>query len=227
MVTQLPPPVPPQVVFSAQEQIATLEQMFKSLEETAKYQESALAYHQQSLELLQQEALNTKAQLELGRQLMESLSQTEAGAPSKSKSRKTKAPSPTKTKAKTAQPKQSRRNKPKNQAQQKSASSKAASLSEGQTSKKPTLVQTQVGKGLPDSPVLKKFETITAMVWDYVQKQEGVVEVTDIMKYAYPNGLSQPWRRKVYNSFNYALGRGCKKGLLQRSEPGKYRSLSQ
>ena len=227
MVTQLARPVPPQVVLSAQEQIATLEQMFKSLEETAKYQELALAYHQQSLELFQQEAQKTKAQLELGRQLMESLSQTEAGAPTKSKSSKTKADSPTKTKAKTAQPKQSRRNKPKNQAQQKSQSSKAARKTSGQTSKKPTRPQTQVSKGLPDSPVLKKFETITAMVWDYVQKQEGVVEVTDIMKYAYPNGLSQPWRRKVYNSFNYALSRGCKKGLIQRRKPGKYRWVSQ
>ena len=252
MVTPLALPQPPESIVSNQDKIATFKQMLVSLEETAKYQEEAIAYHQQSLELLQQEAKNTKAQLEFCRNTIDTLTKTQqliptvtpepqedntnghqtvkpqdkaktktpAKPPTKSKSSKTKPKSPTKPKAKTSKPSKSGDKKSQSQAVQKSKSSKAQSKTSSKTSSKP---QTKVSNKLPPSPVLDRFESITAMVLDYMQRQEGVVETGEIINYCYPDGLSEPQRKKVYSSFSSVLITGMKKGVFERTVPGKYR----
>ena len=76
---------------------------------------------------------------------------------------------------------------------------------------------------LPASEVIDKFESITAMVLDFVKKQEGVISVIDLIKYAYPEGLkTEAEAKKVSSSFSSVLINQTKKGRLERTVPGKY-----
>jgi len=62
------------------------------------------------------------------------------------------------------------------------------------------------------------------MVLDFVQKKKGaVVGVSEIIKYAYPKGLSEEEQKRAYNSFSKVLSTSMKKGILERTVPGKYR----
>jgi len=231
------PPIPPSSLLSAQDQIETYTKMLKSLEESAKYQEEAIAYHTQSLELLVAESQNTQSQLDLCQNTIGILSQTQKLTLSNtSKSlkngknerkalkkveekavtaKKSKSPSKTKSKppSKTKLTKVTSKKK-QNSKQEKGATTKQ-SIQKGQKKTKSTL---------PPSSVLDKYENITAMVLDFVQKKKGaVVEVSQIIKYIYPKGLSKEERKKAFSSFSSVLSLSMKRGILERTVPGKYR----
>lgn len=228
MVLLSAPPIPPKSVLSTEDQIQTFTQMLKSLEESAKYQKEAIEYHTESLELLEEESKNTKAQLDLCRNTINTLSQTQqlvtsASSTSSKKSKngqKTtksvdkkattvkKAKSSSKTKSTKAISK-----KPQSSKQKKESTTKKA-VKQGQKKTKSTL---------PPSSVLKKYENITAMVLDFVQKKDGVIDVSQIIKYVYPKGLSKENRKKAFSSFSSVLSLSMKKGILERTVPGKYR----
>ncbi len=60
------------------------------------------------------------------------------------------------------------------------------------------------------------------MVLDFVKSQEGVIEIADLIKYAYPDGLDEAQYKKASTSFSSVLGTQAKKGVLERTVPGKY-----
>ena len=226
-MTSLPtPPKPPQSVLSTQEQIATFTQMLKSLEESAQYQESAIAYHTESLKLLKEELINTNSQLDLCRNTIATLTKTKKLVSSRSsKNGENGYEDPKVLEKKAAEEKKL---KPEVKSKSTKTSSKKKQDSQLKSEKKTTSKQT-INKGrkktrsnIPSSSILDKYENITAMVLDFVQKQEGVVDVSQIIKYVYPQGLSKEERKKAVSSFSSVLSLGKKKGILGRTVPGKY-----
>ena len=249
MVTLPDPPKPPTSPLNHQQQLATFKQMLLSLEETAQYQQKAIAYHTQSLELLQAEAVNTQTQLNSCREIINTLINTQKlisavtpqsendsnngqhpvpGGKTKlkpdaevktEKSNKAQTNSKSsKIKGKSGQSTSANKTKTKTPAQPKATSSKIAKHSSKKTQSKPIST-------LPSSDILNKFESITALVLDFVQKQEGVIAVADIIKYVYPHGLNEAQYKKVSSSFSSVLVNQAKKKVLERTVPGKYRWL--
>jgi hypothetical protein len=61
------------------------------------------------------------------------------------------------------------------------------------------------------------------MVLDFVKKQEGVISVLDLIQYAYPEGLKTGAEmKKASSSFSSVLINQTKRGILERTVPGKY-----
>lgn len=215
MASLLSPPTPPKSTLSSEEQIQTFSQMLKSLEESAKYQEEAIKYHTESLKVLKEESKNTKSQLDLCRNTIEILLKTQKSASSKgAKDGRNSGKVVIEKKAKSTSKKKSSRveSKKKQDAKQE---------------KKTTVKQIKGKKrsALSSSSVLDKYKNITAMVLDFVQKKKGgVVGVSEIIEYVYPKGgLSESEKKRAYNSFSKALSESMKKGILERTVPGKYR----
>lgn len=222
MASLLSPPIPPKNILSTEDQIETFTQMLLSLEESAQYQEKSIAYHTESLEIFKEESKNTKAQLDLCRNTIEILSQTQKLAPSvsptssKNGNNGGKSGKIVEEKAVTAKPSsKTKSTKVGVQKKQKSQQEKKTTEKQGKIKTKSTL---------PPSSVLDKYKNITAMVLDFVQKEKGaVVEVSQIIKYVYPKGLSKEERKKALSSFSSVLSLSMKKGILERTVPGKYR----
>ena len=250
MVNIPAPPKPPETTLNNQEQLATFKQMLASLEETADYQEKVIAYHTQSLELLQAEIANTKAKLQSCREIINTLTNTQKliltvtpqqekassnGSNSvkvdnskhesvakvkteKSIKAKTNSKSTT-TKDKSDKSRSAKKTNIKAISQPKATSSKT-------TKKSNKKLQPKILSTLPSSDLLDKFESITALVLDFVQKQEGVIAVSDVIKYVYPDGLNEAQYKRASSSFSSVLGNQTKKKVLERTVPGKYRWLN-
>ena len=233
------PPVPPKSVLNTQDQIETFKQMLISLEETAEYQRDAISYHTESLSILETESANTDAQLELCQKTIATLSKTQELEPAKveksssngaakktsTKTTKTARKAKAKTPAKTKSTKAKSTAKSKVSAKTKSikATAAKATKSTAKKSTKQTAKKTQGKKStLPPSPILKKFKNITAMVLDFAPKQDGVISVTDIIKYVYPKGLNEANHKKAFSSFSSVLSLYTRKGVFERTVPGKY-----
>lgn len=246
MVSPLIPPVPPTTSLSDDSKIAMFEQMLVSLQETADYQQKAIAYHHKSLELLQEESANTQSQLELCRSTIATLTKTQQLTPDLSQAEKSsnnghieiesKAEPTVKTekkpdaietkKAKSNQAKSNSSTKVKSNGNESDSSAGDNTHKKSNSKAKKTKAKkssTKVSNKLPSSSVLEQYESIKDMVLDYVQKQEGVVAVAEIIKHCYPEGISEPKRKKVYSSFSSVLLNALKKNLVERTVPGKYR----
>jgi hypothetical protein len=244
--TFLPPP--PEPVFSTAKRLEVYEQMLSDLENQAAYQQEAIAFHTQSLESIKAESEITAHELESCRGIIKSLKASTTiaqtvearGNKGHSKEEETKALANSKPESKA-------------KAKFKPAASKTKPKSSGKNAVKPTAPKTEsatkvvtkaikpepteaksttkskvktVAKPvstLPASEVIDKFESITAMVLDFVKKQEGVISVIDIIQYAYPEGLkTEAETKKVSSSFSSVLINQTKKGILERTVPGKY-----
>lgn len=217
MASLLSPPTPPKSTLSAEEQIKTFTQMLKSLEESAKYQEEAIAYHTESLKVLKEESENTKSQLDLCRNTIEILSKTQ-----KSSSAASSTASKNRSKAVIAVEEKTEKSSSKKKAAQAGAKKKQNSKQEKKTKVKSGKAKTR--STFPPSSVLDKYKNITEMVLDFVKKKKGaVVDVSQIIEYAYPKGLSGANRKKASSSFSKVLSLSIKKGIVERTVPGKYR----
>lgn len=217
MTSLLTLPRPPKSILSTKEQIETFKKMLNSLEESAKYQEKVIAYHTDSLKEIKKEFKETKAQLDLCRNTIKILSKSQKSASSisssasKNGSNESKAIKIVKEEA---------------VAEKKEKSSSKSKSPKIVSKKKQNLKQekTKTRNSLPASPVLEKYKNITEMVLEFVEKKKGaVVEISQIIKYVYPKGLSKEERTKVLNSFSKVLSLSMKKGIVERTVPGKYR----
>jgi hypothetical protein len=223
--------------------------MLSDLENQAAYQQEAIAFHTQSLESIKAESEITAHELESCRGIIKSLKasttiaqtveargneghskeeeETKAPANSKPESKakiksqpaasKIKSKSSVKTAVKPTAPKTESATKVVTKAiKPEPTESKSKTKSEVKTVAKPVST-------LPASEVIDKFESITAMVLDFVKKQEGVISVINLIKYAYPKGLkTEAETKKVSSSFSSVLINQTKKGILERTVPGKY-----
>jgi hypothetical protein len=252
MVNTIAPPTPPKALLSPEKHLEIYQQMQSDLEATVRYQEESIEYHQKSLTVLQQEVEVTKAQLQLCNTTIASITKTQKLVPDISKADSTTSSNgnypaqveksesepdsevETATKTETQTDSKSTKNKSKsgkptsaktttkNQTPAKSKSTK--SKTQKQQQKKP---QTKATNSLPPSDKLNQFESITAMIIDLMSKQPGVIEVADVIKYVYPNGLDEAQYKKASSSFSSVLGIQSKKGVLERTVPGKYRWTGQ
>jgi hypothetical protein len=219
------PPTPPKPLFDLKKRLEVYQQMQSDLEQQAAYQQKAIAFHSESLELLKKEAENTQNELSSCQNIIESLTSNVSSQPEtasnghqavvvdaelepelETKPTKTKTKSLSKAKAKTPV-KTNKSSTTKSQTEAKQATKK---------------VKVKPVSTLPPSKVLEQYESITDMVLDFVIEKEGVIEVSDVIKYAYPDGLESAQRKKVARSFSNALGLQAKKGKLERTVPGKY-----
>ncbi|NJL52751.1 MAG: hypothetical protein HC930_12040 [Hydrococcus sp. SU_1_0] len=239
--TFLPPP--PEPAFSTAKRLEVYEQMLSDLENQAAYQQEAIAFHTQSLESIKAESEITAQELESCRGIIKSLKASTTIAQAveargneghSQEEEETKAPANSQPESKA-------------KAKSKPAASKSKSKSSRKTSVNPTAPKTELKaissepteaksktksevktvakpvSTLPASEVIDKFESITAMVLDFVKKQEGVISVIDLIKYAYPKGLkTEAETKKVSSSFSSVLINQTKKGILERTVPGKY-----
>jgi hypothetical protein len=242
-------PPPPEPLFNTAKRLEVYEQMLSDLENQAAYQQEAIAFHTQSLESIKAESEITAHELESCRGIIKSLKasttiaqtveassnerhfkeeeETKALANSKPESKakiksqptasKTKSKSSVKTAVKPTAPKTESATKVVTKAiKSEPTEAKSKTKSEVKTIAKPVST-------LPASEVIDKFESITAMVLDFVKKQEGVISVIDLIEYAYPKGLkTEAETRKVSSSFGSVLINQTKKGILERTVPGKY-----
>lgn len=236
MVTPIAPPQPPQNMLDTNERLAIFKEMQSQLEATLEYQEKSITYHQQMLEQFKEESASTKTQLELCRNTIKTLTSTSELIPSPEVSGQsnghgtaetaTKIHNETKTEVETPPLAEStdgdRTHKPKNPDTNKPR--KTGKTKTGQVkAKAPTKSKPKFNSKLPDSPELDKFESITAAVLDFVKGQESVVSAGDMIQHFYPDGLAEEERKKAYNSFSSALSNGVKKGIYEKTVPGKYR----
>lgn len=237
-------PSPPEPVFSTAKRLEVYEQMLSDLENQAAYQIEAIAFHTQSLESIKAESEITAQELESCRGIIKSLKasttiaqtvearineehfeeeeETKAPAKAKAKSKpaasKTKSKSPKKTSVKPTTPKIESTTKVPTEA----ISTPEATQAKSKTKSEVKAVAKPVST-LLTSEVIDRFESITAMVLDFVKKQEGVISVIDLIKYAYPKGLkTEAETKKVSSSFSSVLINQTKKGILERTVPGKY-----
>ena len=236
MVTPMAPPQPPKNLLDTSERLAVFKDMQTQLEATLEYQEKSITYHQQMLEQFQEESASTKTQLELCRNTIKTLTSTselvvspeiapqpngrgtvETATEIQSETT-TKVTTPTLAESsdsnKTHQPRNPNTSKPRKTGQTKTSKVKA---------KAPTKSRAKSHSKLPNSPELNKFESITAAVLDLVKGQESVISAGDIVQHFYPDGLVGKERKKAYTSFSNALSAGVKKGIYEKTVPGKYR----
>jgi chromosome segregation ATPase len=233
-------PPPPEPVFSTAKRLEVYQQMLSDLENQAAYQQEAIAFHTQSLESIKAKSEITAQELESCRGIIKSLkasttiAQTVEASSNQGYSEvkeEIKAQAASKTKPK-AEAKSQRSSK----TSVKPTAPKTESATKVETKAiKPELTKSQsktksevkaVAKPvstLPASEVIDQFESITAMVLDFVKKQEGVISVIDLIKYAYPKGLkTEAEIKKVSSSLSSVLINQTKKGILERTVPGKY-----
>jgi hypothetical protein len=236
--TFLPPP--PEPVFSTAKRLEVYKQMLSDLENQAAYQQEAIAFHTQSLESIKVESEITAQELESCRGIIKSLKASTTIAqtveargkeePSKEEE-ETKAPANSKPESKAKiKSKRSRKTSIKPTTPKTESATKVvtkAIRSEPTEAKSKTKSEVKaVAKPvstLPASEVIDKFESITAMVLDFVKKQEGVISVINLIEYAYPKGIkTEAEIKKVSSSFSSVLINQTKKGILERTVPGKY-----
>lgn len=245
MTTSFLPPTPPEPVFSTAKRLEVYQQMLSDLESQAAYQQKAIAFHTQSLESIKVESEITAQELESCRGIIKSLkasttiAQTvEAGSNQGHSEVKeeTKAPANSKTESKAKAKFKPAASKTKSKRQKKTFIKPTAPETESTTKAikpEPTEAKSKTKlevkalakpvSTLPASEVIDKFESITAMVLDFVKKQEGVISVIDLIKYAYPKGLmTEAEVKKASSSFSSVLINQTKKGILERTVPGKY-----
>jgi hypothetical protein len=218
-------PTPPKPLFDLKKRLEVYQQMQSDLEQQAAYQQKAIAFHSESLELLKKEAENTQNELNSCQNIIESLTSNVSSQPQtasnghqavvvdaeikpelETEPTKTKTKSLSKAKAKTPV-KTNKSSTTKSKAEAKQATKK---------------VKVKPASTLPPSKVIEQYESITDMVLDFVIEKEGVIEVSDVIKYAYPDGLEPAQRKKAASSFSSVLGLQAKKGKLERTVPGKY-----
>jgi hypothetical protein len=236
--TFLPPP--PEPVFSTAKRLEVYEQMLSDLENQAAYQQEAIAFHTQSLESIKAESEITAQELESCRGIIKSLkvsttiAQTVEARGNERHSQEeeeTKAPANSKPESKAkAKSKQSRKTSVKPTVPKTESATKVVTKAikpepteaKSKTKSEVKAVAKPVST-LPASEVINKFESITAMVLDFVKKQEGVISVINLINYAYPKGLkTEAETKKVSSSFSSVLINQTKKGILERTVPGKY-----
>jgi hypothetical protein len=255
MVTTIAPPTPPKALLSPEKHLEIYQQMQSDLEATVRYQEESIEYHQKSLTALQQEVEVTKAQLQLCNTTIASITKTQQLVPEISKADGTASSNgnypaqveksesepksevetatktetqtdskSTKNKGKSGKPTSTKKAKTPTKSQTPAKPKSTKSKTQKQEQKKP---QTKATNSLPPSDKLNQFESITAMIIDFMSKQPGVIEVADVIKYVYPDGLDEAQYKKVSSSFSSVLGIQSKKGFLERTVPGKYRWIGQ
>lgn len=236
MVTPIAPPQPPQNMLDTSKRLAVFKEMQSQLEATLEYQEKSITYHQQMLEQFKEESASTKTQLELCRNTIKTLTSTSELIPSPEVSGQsnghgtvetaTEIHNETKTEVKTLPLAEStdseRTHKPINPDTSKPRKTGKTKTSKVK-SKAPIESRPKSNSKLPDSPKLNKFESITAAVLDFVRGQESVVSAGDIVQHFYPDGLVEKERKKAYTSFSNVLSAGVKKGIYEKTVPGKYR----
>ncbi|WP_319421097.1 hypothetical protein [Pleurocapsa sp. FMAR1] len=227
-MTNIPvPPKPPQNLFDSEKKLAIYSQMLADLEQNASYQQEAIAYHAQSLKLLEAEAATTQTELEACRNIIDSLNKTQQLAANVTLDEENKSNGYHPTEAEETAPVempavQSKADKSKQKtavkkSQTKTKSPKAKVKPQAQTKSKNKLDST-----LPPSARLDTYENITTGVLDFVKKQDGVISSPDIVAYFYPDGLDQTQQNKVAKSFSSVLSLQFRKGILERTVPGKY-----
>jgi hypothetical protein len=234
-------PSPPEPVFSTAKRLEVYEQMLSDLENQAAYQEQAIAFHTQSLESIKAESEITAQELESCRGIIKSLKasttiaqtvETRSNEKHSKKEEESKAPansqaeSKAKTKSKISKKTSVKPTAPKIESTTKvpieAISSPEPTQAKSKTKSQAKAVAKPVST-LPASEVIDEFESITAMVLDFVKKQEGVISVIDLINYAYPKGLkTEAETKKVSSSFSSVLINQTKKGILERTVPGKY-----
>ncbi len=231
-VPDLVPPAPPQPLFGIEKRLEMYQQMLGDLKEQSVYQQKAIAFYTQSLESLQAEAENTQNELQACQNIIQSLTNTSQLTQTVTQTDKASSnghlpqavePEPTekgKTKTKTAKAPAKAKTKTKTKAKTPVKASLASSTKTAPAKSKSIAKSSST---LPSSEIVGKFETITAMILDFVKSRDGVIEVSDIMKYAYPNqDLDQAQYKKASRSFSTVLSEQSKKGVLERTVPGKY-----
>ncbi len=226
-MTNIPaPPKPPQNLFDSEKKLAIYSQMLADLEQNASYQQEAIAYHAQSLKILEAEATTTQTELEACRNIINSLSKTQQLAANIiDEENKSNGYHPTEAEetarlelpAVSSKADKSKQKTPAKKSQAKTKSPKAKVESQDQKKSRNKLDST-----LPPSLRLDNYENITAGVLDFVKKQEGVISSPDVVAYFYPDGLSQTQQKKVSKSFSSVLSLQFRKGILERTVPGKY-----
>ena len=220
-------PKPPQNLFDSEKKLAIYSQMLADLEQNANYQQEAIAYHTQSLKLLEVEAASTQTELEACRNIINSLSKTQQLAANVTLDEENKSNGYHPTEAEEtdrvelpAVPSKADKLKqktPAKKSQTKTKLPKAKVKPQAQKKSKDKLDST-----LPPSPRLDTYENITAGVLDFVKKQEGVISSPDVVAHFYPDGLNQTQQKKVAKSFSSVLSLQFRKGILERTVPGKY-----
>lgn len=227
MTTIPAPPKPPQNLFDSEKKLAIYSQMLADLEQNASYQQEAIAYHAQSLKILEAEAVTTQTELESCRNIINSLSKTqqltanvtldEGNQSNGYHSTETEEIVRVEIPADQSKADKSKQQTSVKKSQTKTKSSKAKVKPQAQKKSKNKLDST-----LPPSPRLDTYENITAGVLDFVKKQEGVISSPDVVAYFYPDGLDQTQQNKVAKSFSSVLSLQFRKGILERTVPGKY-----
>jgi hypothetical protein len=239
MTASFLPPTPPEPVFSIAKRLEVYQQMLSDLENQAAYQQEAIAFHTQSLESIKVESEITAQELESCRGIIKSLKASTTIAqtveargkeePSKEEE-ETKAPANSKPAASKIKSKRSRKTSIKPTAPKTESATKVVTKAikpepteaKSKTKSEVKAVAKPVST-LPASEVIDKFESITAMILDFVKKQEGVISVINLIEYAYPKGLkTEAETKKVSSSFSSVLINQTKKGILERTVPGKY-----
>jgi hypothetical protein len=219
------PPTPPKPLFDLKKRLEVYQQMQSDLEQQVAYQQKAIAFHSESLELLKKEAENTQNELNSCQNIIESLTSNVSSQPQTDSNGHQAVvvdaeiepeleTEPTKTKTKSLS-----KAKVKTPVKTNKSSTTKSKAEAKQTTKK---VKVKPASTLPPSKVLEQYESITDMVLDFVITQEGVIEVSDVIKYAYPDGLEPAQHKKAASSFSSVLGLQTKKGNLERTVPGKY-----
>lgn len=219
-------PPPPEPLFSTAKRLEVYQQMLSDLESQAAYQQKAIAFHTQSLESIKVESEITAQELESCRGIIKSLkasttiAQTVEASGNQGHSEvkeETKAPAESKSASKT---------KPKTESATKAITKAISTPEPTKTKSKVNTSIKAVAKPvstLPASKVIDRFESITTMVLDFVKKQEGVISVLDLIQYAYPEGLKTGAEmKKASSSFSSVLINQTKRGILERTVPGKY-----
>ena len=220
-------PKPPQNLFDSEKKLTIYSQMLADLEQNASYQQEAIAYHTQSLKLLEVEAASTQTELEVCRNIINSLSKTQQLAANVTLDEENKSNGYHPTQAEETAPVElpavpskadkSKQKTPAKKSQTKTKLPKAKVKPQAQKKSKDKLDST-----LPPSPRLDTYENITAGVLDFVKKQEGVISSPEVVAHFYPDGLNQTQQKKVAKSFSSVLSLQFRKGILERTVPGKY-----
>lgn len=221
------PPKPPQNSFDNQKKLAIYSQMLADLEQNASYHQEAIAYHAQSLKQLETEAASTQAELKSCRKIITSLSKIQQLAETRTPEDENRSngyhpieveeAAQLELPAVKSKPDKSKEKTPAKKNRTKTKSPKAKVKAQGQKKSKNKFDST-----LPSSPRLDVYESITAGVLDFVKKQEGVIGSPDVLAHFYPDGLNQALQKKALSSFSSVLSLQSKKGVLERTVPGKY-----
>ena len=227
MTTIPSPPKPPQNLFDSEKKLAIYSQMLADLERNASYQQEAIAYHAQALKLLEVEAATTQTELESCRNIINSLSKTQQLAANATLDEENKSNGYHPTEVEETAPVelpavQSKADKSKQKTAVKKSQTKIKSPKEKIKLQAQKKSRNKLDSTLPPSPRLDTYENITAGVLDFVKKQEGVISSPDVVAHFYPDGLDQTQQNKVAKSFSSVLSLQFRKGILERTVPGKY-----